>query len=948
MFITFWLASRWGIIPILFGSVLIELYIPDFIWNYGLFHALLEGGGAVIAFVLSYLIFTMIRRERLTGNYYWLVVSFLSMGVLDLAHSQVPPGQTFVWLHSSATFLGGLFSALIWLPASIAKHLFAKVTLLICIICSLLAFSFFSISYPELTFSMLDQQKNFTIYAEILNKFGGFGFAISWLYFILNFHSQKKQSSLYFSNNSLLFSLAGLLFEFSILWDANWWLWHMMRSGAYVLLFVYFAQKYVTDLIDLEHAHQKIARNEKDYKLLLNSTGESIYGVDLNGNCTFANNTCLKTLGYQSVEELLGQNMHNLIHHHYEDGTTYPSEQCHISQSFAQREGTLINNEFFWRKDGTSFPVEYHSYPIIDNEQTIGGVVSFVDITERKLIEKKLYESEETYRLAINATNDGIWDWNIENNTVHYSPGWLRILGIKDTSNSYQTWEQRILLEDKERVFEKLQAHLRGDTEIWQDEHRLRKSDGSYLWVLGRGQVVNRDSDGSAKRMIGTMTDIDEKKCHEDMIKKQANYDSLTSLPNRKLFLELLNNEIKQVKRNKDQIWVLFMDLDGFKAVNDTFGHKNGDQLLKMVADRIKNMLRETDVAARIGGDEFVAYLHHIDMPKNVDRLAANLIETIGKKYKLGNNEVYISVSIGIANYPNDAESSDDLLKFADQSMYEAKKNGKNRYTYFTPDLQYASKIRLQIATDIRNALTNNEFELYYQPIVCLITGKIHKAEALIRWNHPHKGLINPGGFIPIAEENNTICDIGLWIFEQVKNQLKSWKNLLSEDFQLSINISPLQLETKEPKYHLWLDSFKESSFLGKHIVLEITEGLLIKNEPSVNKKLLEFRDAGIQVAIDDFGTGYSSLSYLKEFDIDYLKIDQSFVINLSENSREESLSEAIVVMSHKLGLKVIAEGIETDKQFELLKMMGCDYGQGYLFSKPIPAQEFKKRYLIK
>jgi len=679
---------------------------------------------------------------------------------------------------------------------------------------------------------------------------------------------------------------------------------------------------------------------------LLQSMSEGIYAIDLNGECTFINNACLNLLGYESKNELLGKNMHNTIHHHYKDGTVYPVEQCHIFKAFQLGKGTSIDYEVLWRKDGSAFYAEYHSFPIFEESKCMGAVVSFTDITQRKLTEKKLFQSEEKYRLAMNATQDGLWDWDIKSDKVYYSPGWLRILELDETEGNYNTWQKRISTEDESRILETLQEHLIGNTEIWQEEHRLHKSDGNLIWVLGRGQVVKRDKDGKPLRMIGTMTDISTQKNHERTIQTQANYDSLTLLPNRKLFHELLDKEIKQAKRDREQVWILFMDLDGFKEINDTFGHKKGDQLLVMVSKRIQSIVRQADMAARLGGDEFVIILHNVHEPSDVDRLASNLIETIGKKYILGKNELYITLSIGIANYPTDAENSDDLLKYADQSMYEAKKKGKNQYTYFTPDLQYASLLRMQIASDIHNALEKDEFELYYQPIIKLDTGKIHKAEALIRWNHPEKGLISPNGFIHIAEESSVICDIGMWVFEQVCKQLKIWKSLISTDFQISINMSPLQLKTKEKKYQFWINAVNNVFFSGKNIVLEITEGVLVKNEPNVNKKLLEFRDAGIQVAIDDFGTGYSSLSYLKEFDIDYLKVDQSFICNLEVGSREESLSEAIVVMAHKLDLKVIAEGIETKKQHELLKLMGCDYGQGYLFSKPLPSAEFERKYL--
>jgi len=473
--------------------------------------------------------------------------------------------------------------------------------------------------------------------------------------------------------------------------------------------------------------------------------------------------------------------------------------------------------------------------------------------------------------------------------------------------------------------------------------YRLIKFDKTYVWVLGRGKVVKRDKNGKPLRMIGTMTDIHDKKKNEELIWHQANYDTLTSLPNRKLFQELLSKGIQKSQRDKEQLWLLFLDLDGFKEINDSFGHHQGDELLVLVSDRIQSILRESDTISRLGGDEFVIMLHEVNTINDIDRIASNIINIISEPYKLGEDIAYITTSIGIANYPNDANNATDLLKFADQSMYAAKKEGKNRYTYFTQSLQLGSLLRIKMYAELHKAITNNEFQMYYQPIINLTNDKIHKAEALIRWQHPEKGFLNPGSFIQFAEETGIICDIGIWIFENAFKQLNNWQSIVSDDFQLSINMSPLQLKTNDKKYELWMDKVNTSYLSGKNIVIEITEGLLIKDDPIVLKKLIRFRDAGIQVAIDDFGTGYSSLSYIKEFDIDYLKIDQSFVCNLEANSIEESLCQAIVVMAHKLDLKVIAEGIETQQQLELLKAMGCDYGQGYLFSKPLPANKFEQ-----
>jgi EAL domain-containing protein (putative c-di-GMP-specific phosphodiesterase class I) len=300
----------------------------------------------------------------------------------------------------------------------------------------------------------------------------------------------------------------------------------------------------------------------------------------------------------------------------------------------------------------------------------------------------------------------------------------------------------------------------------------------------------------------------------------------------------------------------------------------------------------------------------------------------------------YVSASIGITLYPDDATRIEDLFKNADQAMYAAKNQGRNRYSYFTPHMQHAAQLRMQIATDLRGALANEEFTLYYQPIVDLTSGEVRKAEALIRWQHPKHGIISPAAFIPIAEETRAIVEIGNWVLRMATHQVARWRKLFHPDFQVSVNKSPVQfLNDTNPG---WLDQLKELDLPQHSIVMEITEGLLLKVDPIVAEKFDRFRAAGIEVALDDFGTGYSSLSYIKKFDIDFLKIDQSFVRNLSPGSSDMALCEAIIVMAHKLGIRVIAEGIETEEQRALLAAAGCDFGQGYYFSRPLPAAELE------
>ena len=436
--------------------------------------------------------------------------------------------------------------------------------------------------------------------------------------------------------------------------------------------------------------------------------------------------------------------------------------------------------------------------------------------------------------------------------------------------------------------------------------------------------------------------DITSKKESEELIWKQANFDPLTGLPNRHMFHDRMVQEIKKADRAELEIALLFIDLDKFKEINDTLGHTMGDILLQEAARRIGGCVRETDTVARLGGDEFTVILAELGDTGSVERVAGNIRQSLAKPFLLKNEIVYISASIGITLYPNDATNVDDLLKNADQAMYAAKNEGRNRFSYFTPAMQQSAQARLRLTNELRGALEAKQFKIYYQPIVDLATGRIHKAEALIRWLHPELGMVSSAQLIPLAEESGLIVEIGDWVFKESARQLKHWEALYNSRLQVSVNLSPAQFGGAGCLCKAWLVYLQELELPAQSLVVEITEGLLLNTETGVTDELLGFHDAGIQIAIDDFGTGYSSLSYLKKFDIDYLKIDQSFVRDLVIDSNDRALSEAIIVMAHKLGLKVIAEGVETEAQRALLTQAGCDYAQGFLFSRPLPADEFE------
>jgi diguanylate cyclase (GGDEF)-like protein/PAS domain S-box-containing protein len=474
------------------------------------------------------------------------------------------------------------------------------------------------------------------------------------------------------------------------------------------------------------------------------------------------------------------------------------------------------------------------------------------------------------------------------------------------------------------------------DGELWAE----RKNGEQYLqWV-----AINtiRGSDRSLERYVILFSDITDKKRTQDIIWRQANFDSLTDLPNRRRVQEILSQELVGAMESGSELALMILDLDGFKEVNDTLGHDRGDVLLQAAATRLRSCLGEKDILGRMGGDEFIVILPNIPEHRHADSVACAMLECMSRPFDLISDVAYISGSVGITFSPKDGVDVDILLKNADQAMYAAKNAGRNRVGYFDASMQEAAQNRMQLANDLRRALTQNEFKLVYQPIIELKSGLVYKAEALLRWHHPRRGTVSPAEFIPVAEETGSIVQIGDWVFQEAARQAAQWRLNHQPNFQISVNVSPAQFKTSNasgPDGKLQLNGL---GIAGDGIVVEITEGLLLDANEAVNDKLLGFRDAGIQVSLDDFGTGYSSLSYLKKFDIDYIKIDQSFVRNMGSGTDDLALCEAIIVMAHKLGMKVIAEGVETEEQRDLLLAAGCDYGQGYLFSRPVPAEQLE------
>ena len=573
-----------------------------------------------------------------------------------------------------------------------------------------------------------------------------------------------------------------------------------------------------------------------------------------------------------------------------------------------------------------------------------GGMVrTFADVTDYMQAKAALQDNEQRWKLALESTGDGVWDWNIQSGEEFFSKRLLEMYGFSESElrNRPDELDSRTHPDDVAQMQHDRQAHFDGLTPTYNNEHRIRCKNGNWKWVLARGMLISRDAQGQPLRMIGTHTDITERKTSEVLIWHQAHFDHLTGLPNRNMLRDRLEQEINKNQRDSQPLALLFIDLDHFKEVNDTFGHDSGDLLLVQAARRIKACLRDSDTVARMGGDEFTVILSDITDKAHMEHILQGILQSLAEMFQLGHEQVYVSASIGITLYPTDATVIEDLFKNADQALYVAKGAGRNRFSFFTAILHEAAQTRVRLANDLRSALAGAQFRVVFQPIIELATGAVHKAEALIRWQHPTRGLVSPADFIPIAEASGLIVDIGEWVFQQAAQQVRQWRAAIHPEFQISVNKSPVQFHHCGKLNAPWVDQLNAMGLPGTSIAVEITEGLLLDSSESVDQQLLELRDAGIGVSLDDFGTGYSSLSYLQKFDIDFIKIDQSFVRHLIPGSTDLALCKAIIVMAHELGIKVIAEGVETAQQRDLLAAAGCDYAQGYLFARPMSATDF-------
>ena len=697
------------------------------------------------------------------------------------------------------------------------------------------------------------------------------------------------------------------------------------------------------DITERKRTVEALRDSEEKYRMLLNSAAEAIYGIDTNGNCIICNASFLRQMGYEKEEDVLGKNIHELIHYERADGNEYPMKECKIYKGLIKGGGVHVDDEVFWRADGSSFYAEYWSYPIEKGGEVIGAVVSLLDVSERRRMESALMESEAKCRsLFIKMLNGFAYHEIVVDEKgvpvdyvfLEVNESFERLMGLKRQAIIGKKATE-VIPHIRETGFNWISVYgdvaLSGKDMIF--EHYFPDLDRWYLvsaYCTERGYFA------------AVFEDITERKRMEEEIRHQAYHDTLTGLPNRIVFMDRLDLAITQAHRNKQNLAVLFLDLDRFKDINDAYGHGIGDQLLREVALRLKSCLRETDTVARIGGDEFSIMLSDVKHMEDASRIAGKIIATIQQPYNFSDYELHMSTSIGISIYPDDSIRPEMLLRNADIAMYHAKGQGRSNYQFYSPTMKARTIERMMFENNLRRALDRGELAVFYQPQVDIATRKMVGAEALIRWQHPELGLLSAAQFISLAEKTGLIDSIGEYVLQTVCKQNKALQDAGCPPICMTVNLSAHEFQNPGIIDKV-SQILQETGLDPQFLELEITESIAMRDAVLTSDKLGKLSEMGILFSLDDFGKGYSSLNYLKKFPIRKLKIDQSFIRGLNEDPDDQAIVNAVVQMAHSLKLKVVAEGVETDDQMLFLRSCNCDQMQGYLYSEPLPIEVFQK-----
>lgn len=679
------------------------------------------------------------------------------------------------------------------------------------------------------------------------------------------------------------------------------------------------------------------ASSDAYFRLLTENSLDIISILEPDGTIRYESPSVTRILGYKP-EELVGHSAFEFVH---------PDDLAGVAHAFEHlvQTGVIAPVQLrFMRKDGSWCPLEAVGTNLLNNPVIAGIIVNSRDDTARREVEEMLRESEERYSLAMQGTNDGLWDWDLKTQKVYYSPRWKHMLGYADNEigDSPEEWLSRVHADDVSSLQASIAGHIENQTGHYEGEYRILHKDGNYRWMIMRGIAVRSGETESISRLVGSQEDVTEKKRIAELLVHDALHDGLTRLPNRTLFIDRLQNCLARTKRHDNYMFaVLFLDLDRFKVINDGLGHLMGDRLLAEVANLLTSCVRPEDTVARLGGDEFTILLDGIDDVSSATRVAQRIQASLTVPFTLNGQEVYTTASIGIALSSSGYTHAEELVRDADNAMYRAKALGKARHQVFDSSMHDQAVDLLQLESDLRRAVERQEFVVHYQAIREISSGMTQGYEALVRWQHPQRGMIYPGDFIPAAEETGLILPLGWFVLREACRQTAEWQKQSphARDLMISVNLSSNQFSQPDLPAQV-RRILAETGLAAKHLKLEITETVVIENPESAGEMLRQLRALGVKVCLDDFGTGYSSLSYLLRFPIDTLKIDRSFVNGIGTGAENASIVKTIVALAHNMGMDVTAEGVETQAQLDHLKSLDCEHAQGYLFSKPVDPEK--------
>ena len=574
---------------------------------------------------------------------------------------------------------------------------------------------------------------------------------------------------------------------------------------------------------------------------------------------------------------------------------------------------------------------------------TQGFIWTLTNLAARKKTEEELQRTQERFRLALAGSRDAIWDWDLTTGHIHFSERWKELLDCveQNVRPEPEEWFRRITPRDLPRFKSALEDHISGRTDHLEFEMEMRRTDGDTRLVLCRAAAI-RDEDHRATRIAGSLADITELKMAEADLRRAALHDRLTGLCNRTLLVDRIEQSLARAHRDPDYGFaILFFDFDHFKVVNDSLGHRVGDDLLVRIARRLRREIRQNDTAARLGGDEFVVLIDDTNGLNDVQKKAKNFLEILARPHSIDGKEVVSTASIGLVSSEMKYTSADDMLRDADSALYQAKANGRAQSCVFDTEMHRSAIERLRTESELRLACEAQQFTLVYQPVIDLRSGQVDGFEALVRWEHPSRGRLAPDQFIGIAEETGLIVALGDWVLQEAARQLQEWRREKPSNRSLAVNVNLSRRQIGAPKLLSNLRSLIESHAIEPGTLkLEITETTVMDERSNAVPILEKIQALGIPIAMDDFGTGHSSLAFLHRFPIDILKIDKSFIRELDRKPEPTAMIGAILTLARDLCIDVVAEGIETDEQLAQLNTMGCDYGQGYLFAKPLEAKE--------